>query len=366
MNLLAIIFHLILRFISRLGSPHDGDLLYIQFQTFWMTCSQNEKHISKESLSRLLLSLICGISSSLICYIMGHVFPTMFILESERMPTPSRNNDNEQQKEQNYGSPVFQSPLKAFNFLCNTGGTPMVFRGLSTGVIYHLCLSFLKTVLHDLVGLSILARALLDIISCILLSELHLSWTHATICARRNLFTRPVHNARRWSALLIPTLVYATAGAAMLRLPHIVYRSGNLIFPYDSDPKELFPHLIAFGEVFTLLPRVLIRVLVLIPATIALTLVEARFLDDEEATILPDAAGRRRAKMRDFAEGKMRLVKKDNVRQGVYRFVRGKTFIGLCRLHIVRSTTVFITECAILWAAYAFGVISLPEVLYAS
>ncbi|GES61991.1 six-hairpin glycosidase [Aspergillus terreus] len=363
-DLPAAIFFLILRFLVRLSAPNGDEPLYVEFQTF-----QSNRKESNEPISYLLLHLICAIPNSLINYTMGHVFATMLILEGERTPTPSRYSDTEHQKDHSHISRITDSPLKTFAFLRATGGTRMLFRGLSISILYHVCLYIFTAALHLLTGPSIFAATLVDILARVLLSELHLTWTHATICARASAFVSPTHNPQRWSALLIPTLVRATARTAMMHLPHAVNRSSTLLFPHVSVDTaahdSLVPHLFAFGEVGTLFPWVLIRVFVLMPVTIALTLVEARFLDDAEATILPDATGRRRAKMRDFVDGWMRLVRTQGVAQGVYRFVRGKTFIGLCRLYAIECLVEFVVECVIWWAADVMGVDYTPEAFQA-
>ncbi|KAL5358304.1 hypothetical protein BJX96DRAFT_146345 [Aspergillus floccosus] len=363
-DLPATVFFLILRFLVRLSSPNGDDPLYIEFQNF-----QNNRKEPNEPISYLLLPPVCAIPDSLINYTLGHVFATMLILEGERMPTPPCYSDNEHQKEHNHGSRITDSPLKTFAFLRSTGGTRILFRGLSVSILYHVCLYPLTATLHALTGPSFLATALVDILARVLLSELHLTWAHATICARSSAFVSLTHNPQRWSALLIPTLVHAIARTAMLHIPHAVNRSSTLLFPHVSVGSaahdRLVPHLFAFGEVGTLFPWVLIRVLVLIPATIALTIVEARFLDDAEATILPDATGRRRAKMCDFVDGRMRLARTQGARQGVYRFVREKTFIGLCRLHAIKCTVEFVVECVVWWAADVLGVIYVPEAFQA-
>lgn len=301
---------------------------------------------------------------------MGHVFATMLILEGERTPTPSRYSDTEHQKDHSHGSRITDSPLKTFTFLRATGGTRMLFRGLSISILYHVCLYLFTATLHLLTGPSIFATTLADILARVLLSELHLTWTQATICARASAFVSPTHNPQRWSALLIPTLVRATAGqpCCISPTPSTAPAPSSSRTCQSTPPRTdgLVPHLFAFGEVGTLFPWVLIRVFVLMPATIALTLVEARFLDDAEATILPDATGRRRAKMRDFVDGRMRLIRKEGVGQGVYRFVRGKTFIGLCRLHAIKCSVEFVVECVVWWAADAMGVVYTPEAFQAS
>ncbi|EAU36011.1 predicted protein [Aspergillus terreus NIH2624] len=359
------IFFLILRFLVRLSAPNGDEPLYVEFQTFQTNCKE-----SNEPISYLLVPLICAIPNSLINYTVGHVFATMLILEGEGTPTASRYSDTEHQKDHSHGSRITDSPLKTFAFLRATGGAHMFFRGLSISILYHVCLYLFTATLHLLTGPSIFAAALIDILARVLLAELHLTWTHATICARSNTFVPLTHNPQRWSALLIPTLVRATARSAMLHLPHAVNRSSTLLFPHPSVNSAahdgLVPHLFAFGEVGTLFQWVLIRVFVLMPATIALTLVEARFLDDAEATILPDATGRRRAKMRDFVDGRMRLVRMEGVGQGVYRFVRGKTFIGLCRLHAIKCSVEFVVECVVWWAADVMGVVYTPEAFQAS
>ena len=292
------------------------------------------------------LCLTCTLTTFQIDYYLSHVVAIMLILESERLHATNQSttdfvNDNIQNQ------PNTRSLTRASSFLYRIGGLWMFVKGLQAGLVYravHFALtSLLQMVLfrHDLL------RPIAHVISTVVLAELHMAWTHATICATSSTgsLLKLRHNHKAWRKLLTPSLVYAAARAVIDYLPDAADSSFNLFFKQASthDPSE---HYIAYFEVSTMLPTLILRMTVMLPAFIALILVEASFLPETETTIVPSTQGRK-ARMSALVWGKISKVRSGF--PGIYGLVRGSTFFWLWELHAKRCLLQSVVDIISMW-----------------
>ncbi|KAE8374439.1 hypothetical protein BDV26DRAFT_284245 [Aspergillus bertholletiae] len=196
-------------------------------------------------------------------YYLSHVVAIMLILESERLHATNQSTADFVNGNIN-NQPTTRSLARASSFLYHTGGLRMFLNGLQAGLVYHIVHFVLTGLLQMVLFRHVLLRPIAQILS-----------------------------TRAWGKLLIPSLVCSAAHAAIEYLPGAADSSFDLFF------KDASPYYIAYFEVSTMLPTLVLRMIAVLPASVALVLVEASFLPETETTIVPSTHDRR-ARMSTF------------------------------------------------------------------
>ncbi|KAE8147340.1 hypothetical protein BDV25DRAFT_169202 [Aspergillus avenaceus] len=280
-----------------------------------------------------IIDLVSIAISSLIDYYFSHVVATMLILESERLHAMGQSTTEFVRNI--HEPPTTRSVTRTTAFLYSSGGPQMLLRGMKAGITYYTALYTLTFIIHNVFLRHQSLRPIARLIATALLTELHMTWTHSIIST-----TSPTasvsklrHNRRIWTRLLVPSLVCASAQTIIDYLPEAVSHSYDKLFSH-IDPDSLPLHFLAYYDTFTILPALILRMGVVLPASIALTLVEANFLPESETTIVP-AAKDRRARMSALVWGKISKVRSGF--GGVYGLVRRSTYFWLWELHLKRG-----------------------------
>ncbi|KAF7586225.1 hypothetical protein BBP40_009223 [Aspergillus hancockii] len=270
-------------------------------------------------------------------YYLSHVASIMLIPESERIHAANHSaadfvNDNFR------NHPTTRSLTKSSSLLYQTGGLRMFLKGLKTGMV-----SFQHYLLQPIA----------NVISTLLLAELHMAWTHATISATSSTgsLLNLRHNHRTWKTLAIPSLVSAGAQAALEYFPAAADSSWTLIFG-NTGRGNLPGNYIAYLEVSTMLPTLIMRMGVVLPASIALALVEASFLPQTETTIVPSTKGHR-SRMAALVWGKLHKIQSGF--RGVYGLVRGSTYFWLWELHVKRCLLQAVVDLVVVFVERVLG-----------
>jgi hypothetical protein len=116
-----------------------------------------------------------------------------------------------------------------------------------------------------------------------LLCELHPLWTSSTISAASEKPLRPrLLDSRRWKRLAVPAFIHGLVQALMEETPRLA-RSWQM--PSGSGSHGI--QMLVSAEVTIALLMLLLRLLALIPVSIALTLIEASPLPKAQVVVTP-------------------------------------------------------------------------------
>jgi hypothetical protein len=168
---------------------------------------------------------------------------------------------------------------KTIRHLVSVGGFRARWRGLGCALIYNLVhsltVNFMAMFLTAFTGLPVVGRILANIAANVLCARIHMVWTHTVVSEPSSLtWAQRLSQTDRntWRALALPS--YGLPVAMFLFVgPEITNEMDN-------------EHLLARGAV-SLLAFVMLNVLILLPATVTRTRVEASFLPEDTNTIVP-------------------------------------------------------------------------------
>ncbi|KAL1970747.1 hypothetical protein VTN77DRAFT_2581 [Rasamsonia byssochlamydoides] len=226
--------------------------------------------------------------------------------------------------------PVSRKVVDALSFLYRTGGIRMFCKGLDAAIVYHPAQSSVTGLLQALVFRHPFLRPVAYIISSVLLAELHLHWTHATISATSSCF-RLRHDRGRWKTLTIPALVHATAKVLMDYMPTYVKTSVTFLVEQHAPVEIRARKVVIITEVLSAFLMLALRFFVLLPASITLMLIEASFVPKTEETIVPSAEKpQRRARIAELFSNQDTPVNWETAR----RLVHCSTHLWFLELHI--------------------------------
>jgi len=126
-----------------------------------------------------------------------------------------------------------------------------------------------------------LVQAIAYVVSSMILAKLHMTWTHVMVSkpSAKPWFKRMSGDKQVGKALLLPSAVYAIAQILTFGLPMIAFA----VFT-SGDSSSNCQVLGAIGSAITMLA---LSVLILLPASVTLTRIEASFLPEDEDTIVP-------------------------------------------------------------------------------
>lgn len=192
--------------------------------------------------------------------------------------------------------PVTAKITTTMGLLTRVGGFRARWRGVGLNALYVMLLSFSSNSLARVVGFGMVGEVACFLLSSVVFCRLHMAWTHKMISQPTNeWWFRQAPSFRDCRALVLPTLVYAAAQQATLILPlGVAAALGPAGSPQDgpagNDEVIMACSEIAPGLLLRLLAVpltfVAVSLLVLFPASVTLTRIEAALLPEGRETIV--------------------------------------------------------------------------------
>ena len=186
-------------------------------------------------------------------------------------------------------TPLTSSIRKTIAHLTSIGGFRARWRGLGAALIYNLVhsltVSFIAMFVAAFTGLPVVGRILANILANILLARIHMVWTHTVISEPSSLtWSQRLAQTDRtmFRALALPTLVHSIAELATYGLPVAMFLFVGPEISADRETEQLVLRAATSLAAFALL-----NVLILLPATVTRTRIEASFLHEDSKTIVP-------------------------------------------------------------------------------
>ncbi|KAL2060805.1 hypothetical protein VTL71DRAFT_8857 [Oculimacula yallundae] len=229
-------------------------------------------------------------------YTFGRVIPTLVMIESpqdsisfEPLPTEDTdstiNKDPEQPPKPELITSSFRRTLR------HLGGFSSRFRGLGIFIVNALAIQWIAGMLSVLPIINVLPGAFANLVAVVVCAQLSLTWTHIVISQPSpKTWFRRLAPMKMWKKVAVPTAIFALAEQIAVYVP--IYMS---IFAGlgDKDARQIADltpgqkaamtlkafGILAFGLVLTFL--------IVIPANVTLTRVQASLLVDTEETIVP-------------------------------------------------------------------------------
>ncbi|KAE8379010.1 hypothetical protein BDV26DRAFT_303893 [Aspergillus bertholletiae] len=223
----------------------------------------------------LLVPITLGLILNLLTrYIIGHVLMSILILETVGKQANTSELGDKKSALSN------RQLLRASAILYRSGGVRLLLNGIGSACTYwamHISVAKLLTTL--------LPSPAAHILASVLLAETHFIWTARTILPRDQLrFVSNPGDHRRWKALVLPTLVYATAETVMMYIPALFDSS---IAPPPNEEVTIAGLLyIVRSDILVLGLMLSAQLFLLLPSYIALILVQASLLPPTCETLI--------------------------------------------------------------------------------
>ncbi|KAG9946508.1 hypothetical protein KCU85_g6494, partial [Aureobasidium melanogenum] len=186
-------------------------------------------------------------------------------------------------------TPLTSSIRKTLKHLTSIGGFRARWRGAGAAIIYNLVhsltVSFIAMFVAAFTGLPVVGRILANIAANVLLARIHMVWTHTVISEPSSLtWSQRLAQTDRtmFRALALPTLVHSIAELATYGLPVAMFLFVGPEITSDRANEQLFVRAATSLSAF-----ILLNVLILLPATVTRTRIEASFLPEDSKTIVP-------------------------------------------------------------------------------
>lgn len=191
--------------------------------------------------------------------------------------------------------PITSKITTTIGLLHRVGGFRARWRGLGLSVLYHMVHAGLTNLLASFLGFNIIGNALVYIFVSVGTARLHMLWTHSMIAhpSSKPIFRRFVPR-KQCKAILLPSLVFATAQQATFLLPVAVAFALKLDHVNREAMENATQHkdcsmTLLMGLRFLAVPAtaLFVALAVLLPAAVTLTRIEATLLAEDEQTIVP-------------------------------------------------------------------------------
>ncbi|KAJ6450746.1 hypothetical protein C8R45DRAFT_1083828 [Mycena sanguinolenta] len=190
--------------------------------------------------------------------------------------------------------PITASLCTTMRHLRHVGGFFARWRGLGVNMLYSVAYTLVSSILGALIfGSTLFGHTVVSILTSLLLVRVHMLWTHTMIAhpTTKSILHRIVPRAQ-CKVLILPTLVYAAAQQATLLVPlGVAYFLGLTSSPEDAlraaqqHDCALLASL-ALRMLAVPLTAALIALFVLLPASAALTRIEAVLLPSDMQPIV--------------------------------------------------------------------------------
>ena len=230
-----------------------------------------------------------------ITYTFGRILPTLLVIESPQEaigfeplatedPDSTINKDPEQPARPGYLTSSFRRTIK---HLKAVGGVRGCFRGFAIFAMNGVLVAWLSMML---LSIPFVPAGVSGVIATVICAQFPLAWTHIVISepSPRNWFRR-FPSPKLWMKVAIPTAVLAIAeqinALVLLKLVGIAGLNRDAKTMAQLSPHEqAMMSLAGFGIVAV---SVVLSFLLVLPADVTLTRVQASLLPDAEETIVP-------------------------------------------------------------------------------
>lgn len=192
-------------------------------------------------------------------------------------------------------TPITANITTTIEHLQRVGGFRARWRGLGVSMVYHFLHATISNFLSALLGLGIFGHALVYIFTSVSLARLHLVWTHAMIAQpSAKPFWRRIVPRKQAKAILLPAFVFAAAQQATCILPVAVAFMVGLPDVQKEHVVQAAQHkdcamigLLSLRFLAVPATGLFVAFMILLPATVTLTRIEALLLPENEDTIVP-------------------------------------------------------------------------------
>lgn len=235
--------------------------------------------------------------SGLTRYLLGHAAATLLILEISRKDAVTSNQEVGSSKR-----PLdFRCASKAIRLIYGTQSFYTLSRGIVLAACYQVVHYVVRACLEGAFFRCELLKPFAYAGSSVLLCELHLLWTCATISAYRLGLPsfRKYATRRQWRHLATANLIYGICQALMHQVQSLVQRS---VFS-SGDKMQISTSKRASAEILAVIIVLAIRVVGLLPAFINLILTEASLLPGKFETIIPSPTKQRGSTIAELLGG---------------------------------------------------------------
>lgn len=241
------------------------------------------------------------VTSGLIEYTFGRIIPTLVMVESPEEnidfePLPTDETDATINKSLNpeleavKPKPITASFRATIKLLSQKGGFRARFRGISIYIVNQFLISWAAQFLSILPFVPRWAAAILASVVC---AQLSLAWTHIVISEPNpKTWLRRLPPMKTWKKVAIPTAILCLAEQIAILIPIYIAMACNM-GKHLGTPNEVAN--MSSHEALMLTLRglglgalmIVLGFLLVIPADVALTRVQASLLSDAEETIVP-------------------------------------------------------------------------------
>lgn len=233
-------------------------------------------------------------------YTFGRLIPTLLMIESpqegiafEPIPTEDEDPTNKNLAPELQAlkiRPITDSFCTSIKHLQAIGGFRARFRGVSVFFVNAIAIQWITGILSVLPIINLLGRGFSSILGAVVCAQLSLAWTHIVISTPSSKpWYRRMPTLKMWKQVAGPTAILALAEQVAVMVPvYIAIASGVTRTP--EELQGMTPHqksmMLLGGSGFAIMGLILGFVLV-IPANVVLTRVQASLLADSEETIVP-------------------------------------------------------------------------------
>ncbi|KAK6585047.1 hypothetical protein PZA11_001774 [Diplocarpon coronariae] len=228
-------------------------------------------------------------------YTFARLIPTLIMIESsaddisfEPLATQDPDSMKKNPEPASRPQPITSSFRRTLTHL---GGFSERLRGLSIFVVNALLVNWITGILSVFPIFRFVPQGLLPVLSTVLCAQLSLGWTHIVISQTSpKTWFRRIPAMSMWKKVAAPTALSALAEQLAVWIPLYLAFLAGLADNTPENMSGMTPHqqtimsLKAFGIAALSL---VLSFLVVIPANVALTRVQASLLNDSEETIVP-------------------------------------------------------------------------------
>jgi hypothetical protein len=210
-------------------------------------------------------------------------------------PVPTEDTDDTVNKDPEPVSgkpqPITSSFRKTLALLHSKGGLRARFRGISIFIVNAVVVQWIAGILSIFPIINLLPMGFTAALATVLCAQLSLTWTHIVISEPNpKPWFRRLATFKMWKKIAGPTTIFAVAEQLSVMLPLYLAILTGLT---DRDPKEV-PNLSEHEQAMIIVKGfgififgLTLAFLVVIPANVTLTRVQASLLVDTEETIVP-------------------------------------------------------------------------------
>ncbi|KAI9054588.1 hypothetical protein LZ554_001741 [Drepanopeziza brunnea f. sp. 'monogermtubi'] len=171
------------------------------------------------------------------------------------------------------------------------GGFNERFRGVWIFIVHNFLVQWIAGMLAALPIIRFVPRGFLTVGATVALAQLSLGWTHIVITpASLKTWFRRVPPMSMWKKVAIPTAVFALAEQLAVWIPLYLAVLAGIVDNTPDNMDKMTPHqqtVMGLKAIGIAVLSLVLGFLVVIPANVALTRVQASLLDDAEETIVP-------------------------------------------------------------------------------